>query len=319
MTAQTAEEMFANGVDFITGGNHIFDKRDFKEYLETSDRVIRPGQLPAGGAGARCRNVRGRRRHGRCPQSDGAHLHAAGRRSVSLRRRARRELRAAHAESSSSTCTPRPPRRRSRSGAFSMAASRASVGTHTHVQTADEQILPGGTALHQRSRDDGPERRRHRHGAQAASSSDSSTGLSERFSVQKSGMKQFCAAVVSDRSEHRKGERALNASFCGGSHDRARVSLESFGQEQSECGCRRAGGRIARRARRAELQAVGAGAINQAIKAVAIARSYLKAPSSTSSARRRSFRSLSTRASGPAISLLVERRQIEEKDAGGEG
>ncbi len=46
LTAQTAEEMFATGVDFITSGNHIFDKRDFKTYLENSDRVIRPANYP---------------------------------------------------------------------------------------------------------------------------------------------------------------------------------------------------------------------------------------------------------------------------------
>ena len=51
LTAQTAEDIFATGVDFITGGNHIFDKRDFKEYLETSDRVIRPANYPP-----RCRH-----------------------------------------------------------------------------------------------------------------------------------------------------------------------------------------------------------------------------------------------------------------------
>ena len=38
--------MFASGVDFITSGNHIFDKREFKEYLEDSDRVIRPANYP---------------------------------------------------------------------------------------------------------------------------------------------------------------------------------------------------------------------------------------------------------------------------------
>ena len=48
-----------------------------------------------------------------------------------------------------------------------------------------------------------------------------------------------------------------------------------------------------------ELQAVGAGAINQAIKAVAIARSYCAARNSTSSARRRSSSWRSARASAP--------------------
>ena len=45
LTAQTAGEMFESGVDFITSGNHIFDKRDFKEYLENSERVVRPATI----------------------------------------------------------------------------------------------------------------------------------------------------------------------------------------------------------------------------------------------------------------------------------
>ncbi len=55
LTAQTAEEMFESGVDLITGGNHIFDKRDFGEYLERSNRVIRPANYPPAvpGRGAR--------------------------------------------------------------------------------------------------------------------------------------------------------------------------------------------------------------------------------------------------------------------------
>ena len=48
LTAQTADEMFASGVDFITSGNHIFDKREFKSYLDATDRVIRPRKLSSG-------------------------------------------------------------------------------------------------------------------------------------------------------------------------------------------------------------------------------------------------------------------------------
>ena len=61
LTAQTAEEMFASGVDFITGGNHTFDKRDFAEYLESSNRVIRPANYPPGvpGRGAATFSVDG--------------------------------------------------------------------------------------------------------------------------------------------------------------------------------------------------------------------------------------------------------------------
>src|SRR5579884_3833342 len=48
LTVSTAEEMFATGIDFITSGNHIFDKREFRSYLDSTDRVIRPVNYPPG-------------------------------------------------------------------------------------------------------------------------------------------------------------------------------------------------------------------------------------------------------------------------------
>jgi calcineurin-like phosphoesterase len=68
-------------------------------------------------------------------------------------------------------------------------------GTHTHVQTADEQILPGGTAYISDLGMTGPTEGVI--GMDAGAVLDRFlTGLSERFSVQKSGMKQLCGAVV---------------------------------------------------------------------------------------------------------------------------
>ena len=52
LTAATCEELFESGVDFLTGGNHTFDKREFKTFLERSDRVIRPANYPPGTPGA---------------------------------------------------------------------------------------------------------------------------------------------------------------------------------------------------------------------------------------------------------------------------
>ncbi|HEY8438969.1 MAG TPA: YmdB family metallophosphoesterase, partial [Candidatus Limnocylindrales bacterium] len=42
LTASTAESLFRGGVDVITSGNHIWDKREIYAYLETTDRVLRP-------------------------------------------------------------------------------------------------------------------------------------------------------------------------------------------------------------------------------------------------------------------------------------
>jgi calcineurin-like phosphoesterase len=68
-------------------------------------------------------------------------------------------------------------------------------GTHTHVQTADEQILPGGTAYLTDVGMTGPTEGVI--GMEAGPVLDRFiSGFSERFSVQKAGTKQFCAAVV---------------------------------------------------------------------------------------------------------------------------
>ncbi len=51
MTVPTAEEMFGSGVDVITSGNHIWDKREFRAHLDESDRIIRPANYPPGTPG----------------------------------------------------------------------------------------------------------------------------------------------------------------------------------------------------------------------------------------------------------------------------
>lgn len=69
-------------------------------------------------------------------------------------------------------------------------------GTHTHVQTADEQLLPGGTAYISDVGMTGPSDGVIGMEAEVVLAR-FQTGLSERFSVQKNGTKQFCAVVVS--------------------------------------------------------------------------------------------------------------------------
>jgi hypothetical protein len=195
LTAQTAEEMFATGIDFITGGNHIFDKREFAEYLETSNRVIRPANYPpavpgrgagtfsANGVTVGVINLMGRTF---MPPIDDP-FRCADALVRELRQRTPIIVVDLHAEATSEKVAM---------GRFLDGRVSCLVGTHTHVQTADEHVLPGGTAYLSDlgmtgpiegviGMEEGPVLERFR------------TGLSERFSVQKSGMKQFCAAVVS--------------------------------------------------------------------------------------------------------------------------
>ncbi len=195
LTAPTAQELFETGVDFITSGNHIFDKRDFTAYLDTSERVIRPANYPSSAPG---------RGYGTFTVSGvtvGV-LNLMGRtfmppvddpfRSADACVSALRALTPVivvdmHAEATSEKIALA----RYLDGRVSLI-----FGTHTHVQTADEQILPAGTAYISDVGMTGPI-----DGVigmeQKAVLDRFLVGISERFSVQKDGLRQFCAIVVS--------------------------------------------------------------------------------------------------------------------------
>ena len=115
ITREIGEQLFALGVDVMTSGNHIWDKKEVLDYIPLEPRLLRPANYPAGapGAGAVAGHRR-QRRAGRRGQRDGPRLPGQHRRPVhdggarggaAARPRARR--------SSSSTSTPRSPPRRS--------------------------------------------------------------------------------------------------------------------------------------------------------------------------------------------------------------
>jgi metallophosphoesterase (TIGR00282 family) len=194
LTAQTAEEIFASGIDFITGGNHIFDKRDFGEYLETSSRVIRPANYPpatpgrgagtftADGVTVAVLNLMGRTF---MPPVDDP-FRCADAFVTDLRRRTPVIVVDLHAEATSEKVAM---------GRYLDGRVSCVVGTHTHVQTADEQIFPGGTAYLSDLGMTGP--MDGVIGMEKGPVLDRFlTGFSERFNVQKTGMKQLNAVVV---------------------------------------------------------------------------------------------------------------------------
>ncbi|MDQ6933223.1 MAG: YmdB family metallophosphoesterase [Candidatus Eremiobacteraeota bacterium] len=205
LTAQTAEEFFATGVDFITSGNHIYDKRDFRAYLEESERVIRPANYPpaapgrgsgtfqANGVTIGVLNLMGRVF---MPTVDDP-FRVARENVDDLRHKTKVIVVDIHAEATSEKVAL---------ARFLDGQVSAIYGTHTHVQTSDEHILPGGTAYITDLGMTGPS-----DGVigmdQGAVLERFMTGISERFSVQKSGTKQFCAAVVNIDTE---SGRALN-------------------------------------------------------------------------------------------------------------
>src|SRR5213594_1002048 len=51
-TPETCEELFTAGIDCLTSGNHIWDKREIIPYLEREPRLLRPANYPDGNPGA---------------------------------------------------------------------------------------------------------------------------------------------------------------------------------------------------------------------------------------------------------------------------
>jgi hypothetical protein len=145
ITPRIAEELLEAGVDVMTSGNHIFDKKEVLDYIEKQPRLLRPANYPPGvpGKGRWVGKIRGVpiaviNVQGRVfmPPSDDpfrsvdAQLHA-------LEPSVKIILVDVHAEATSEKMAM---------GRYLDGRVSAVVGTHTHVQTADEQILPEGTA-----------------------------------------------------------------------------------------------------------------------------------------------------------------------------
>jgi metallophosphoesterase (TIGR00282 family) len=150
LTPDIAERMFKSGVHVITSGNHIWQKREIYPLLSTNDNVLRPENYPViQGAGAipgkgHCIitirdvpvlviNLEGR--VNLSPLRDPLQVGKA------LLKQFRSKVKAAivdfHAES---------VEEKEALGLYLDGEASVVLGTHTHVQTADERILPGGTA-----------------------------------------------------------------------------------------------------------------------------------------------------------------------------
>jgi 2',3'-cyclic-nucleotide 2'-phosphodiesterase len=148
LTARLAEELLANGVDVITSGNHIWDKREVYEYLDSDRPVLRPMNYPDDAPG------RGWLVH-HLPNGDQvAVMNAMGRVFMN-------QLDSPFAAMDAlldGAAEPLPPVRildfhceitseKNAMGWFLDGRVSAVVGTHTHVPTADARVLPKGTAF----------------------------------------------------------------------------------------------------------------------------------------------------------------------------
>jgi metallophosphoesterase (TIGR00282 family) len=148
LTPSTAEALFAHGVDVITSGNHIWDKREIYPYLEQTDRVLRPLNYGTDGVPGR-----GWGTYQALDGSDIAVVNLQGRTYMQPIDNPFTEADRLLDESSE----PLPPIRlvdfhceitseKNALGLYLDGRVSVVVGTHTHVPTGDERILPNGTA-----------------------------------------------------------------------------------------------------------------------------------------------------------------------------
>lgn len=147
VTRDVARDLFAAGCDVLTGGNHLWDKKEGHEYIAEEPRLVRPANLPPGTPGEGWRVFRATNgvtvgvvdllgrvfmREADCP------FRAADAALAALKDKAQVVFVEIHAEATAEKVAL---------GWHLDGRASAVVGTHTHVQTADERVLPKGTAF----------------------------------------------------------------------------------------------------------------------------------------------------------------------------
>jgi len=145
VTAPIARQILEHGADVMTSGNHIWDKKEVIPYIVKENLLLRPANFPAGTPGTGHVTVK-------CGPHKVAVLNLMGRIFMApidcpfrtadavlpeLRKDAAIVLVDMHAEATSESLAM---------GWYLDGRVSAVVGTHRHVQTADERVLPGGTA-----------------------------------------------------------------------------------------------------------------------------------------------------------------------------
>jgi len=147
ITPRIADEFFDWGIDVLTSGNHVWDKKEILPYLDSNKRILRPANYPADNPGRGLTIFKTR------SGEDAAVLNLQGRVFMPLTddpfRVADDELAKVpenvkvifvdmHGEATSEKVAM---------GWYLDGRVSAVVGTHTHIPTADETILPEGTAF----------------------------------------------------------------------------------------------------------------------------------------------------------------------------
>jgi metallophosphoesterase (TIGR00282 family) len=146
VTPTIADEFLDWGVDVLTSGNHIWDKKEIFPYLDKHSRILRPANYPPGNPGRGCMVARTREGEefavlnlqGRVfmPATDDP-FRAADAELAKLSKDVKVIFVDMHGEATSEKVAM---------GWYLDGRVSAVIGTHTHIPTADEMILPGGTA-----------------------------------------------------------------------------------------------------------------------------------------------------------------------------
>jgi 2',3'-cyclic-nucleotide 2'-phosphodiesterase len=146
ITPELTHELFDMGVAVITTGNHAWDKKEIIEFIQHEPRLLRPANYPAGvpGRGSIVVETAAGERLGVLQLMGRVYMpvldcpfQVARREVACLKAETPAIIVDMHAEATSEKMAM---------GHYLDGEVAAVVGTHTHVQTADEQILPKGTA-----------------------------------------------------------------------------------------------------------------------------------------------------------------------------
>lgn len=147
ITPKICIDLLRAGASVVTTGDHIWDQKEIVPYLATEPRLLRPINYPTGAPGSGSIvletakgkvgviNVQGRTFMQPILENP---FEALDRTVAEMQEETRLIFVDAHAETTSEKIA---------FGRFLDGRVSAVVGTHTHVQTADEQIFPGGTAF----------------------------------------------------------------------------------------------------------------------------------------------------------------------------
>lgn len=146
ITEPVARELFSLGIDVLTMGNHVWDKREIFDFIDREPRIVRPLNYPMNppGQGSVLFEVKGGPKVGIISLSGRVYMgdldcpfQAVTAETARLRSETPVIIVDFHAEATSEKVAM---------GWHLDGKVSVVAGTHTHVQTADERVLPGGTA-----------------------------------------------------------------------------------------------------------------------------------------------------------------------------